>query len=159
MFGLSIAAWYIWTEPFTYNQIITKTFYMTLPVKHISISINRPKESVCQFASNPINFPQWLAFVKTVSQQSVYAWAAETDLGEIQIQITPQNELGVIDHTVTLPDGSQVNNALRVIQNNNGSEVIFSLFKMPEKNDDEFEKDAASVTADLETLKQILEAD
>lgn len=130
---------------------------MTFPTNNISISIDNSKENVYQFASNPENFPKWLAFVKSVSKKSDRIWNAKTDLGEIEIELSPENDFGIIDHTVKLPNGAKVSNSLRVIENGKGSEVIFTLFKMPNKTDKEFNDDANLVKADLKKLKNILE--
>lgn len=130
---------------------------MTFQTTNISISIDNSKERVYQFASNPENFPKWLAFVKSVSKKSNTLWNAESDLGNIEIELTPVNEFGIIDHKVKLPDGTQVYNPLRVIENGKGSEVIFTLYKMPDKTEEEFNADANLVKADLKVLKDILE--
>ena len=130
---------------------------MTLHVKNISISINSPKDTVYQFAANPENFSKWLAFLKSVSKISENVWNAETNLGKIEIELTPKNQFGIIDHVVKLPDGNIITNPLRVIENKSGSEIIFTLFKMPGKTDIEFEDDAKMVNADLKKLKELLE--
>ena len=134
-----------------------KSTSMTRPVKNVSISINSSKEQVYQFASNPENFPRWLAFVKSVSRKSENVWNAETTIGQIEIQFVPANEFGIIDHLVKLQDGTEVSNPLRVIGNDKGSEVIFTLFQMPGKTERDIEEDAGLVEADLATLKRILE--
>lgn len=130
---------------------------MTFPVKNINISINASKDCVYEFASNPENFPKWLAFVKSVSKKSGNVWTAQSSLGQIEFDLVPENEFGVIDQVVTLPDGTKVRNNLRVIDNNEGSEVIFNLFKMPRKTDAEFEEDSKAVEADLRKLKEVME--
>ena len=131
---------------------------MTFKSTYISISINIPRDKVYQFASNPENFSKWLAFVKSVSKQTDTIWSAESDLGKIEIELSPKNEFGIIDHVVKLPDGTKVYNPLRVIKNGEGSEVTFTLFKLPETTDKDFAVDAESVKADLQTLKDILES-
>jgi len=130
---------------------------MTYPIKNISISINCVKEKVYEFASNPENFPDWLDFLKTISKKSDTLWNAETDLGNIQIEFVAKNEFGIIDHIVTLPEGAKIKNVLRVIENGDGSEVVFTLFRLPEKTEKEFNDDANLVAKDLKTLKNILE--
>ena len=130
---------------------------MTYPIKNISISINCAKEKVYEFASNPENFPDWLGFLKTISKKSDTIWNAETDLGNIEIEFVAKNEFGVIDHIVTLPEGAKIKNVLRVIENGDGSEVVFTLFRLPEKTEKEFNDDANLVAKDLKTLKNILE--
>ncbi|MBC9798547.1 SRPBCC family protein [Sinomicrobium weinanense] len=130
---------------------------MTYPVKNISISINKPADEVYQFASNPENFPAWVAFIKSTTREKANIWAAKTDLGNIKIAFTPKNNLGIIDHLVTLPDGSTVNNPMRVVANGKGSEFIFTLFWMPGRTEEEFNQDAKMVESDLQDLKNILE--
>lgn len=86
-------------------------------------------------------------------------WVANSPMGEIAIEFTPENSLGVLDHTVTLPSGASVLNPMRVIPiHENYSEVVFSLRRQPEMSDAAYEADANAVAADLATLKRILES-
>ncbi len=129
---------------------------MTYPIKHISVSINKPATDVYQFASNPENFPKWVAFVKTITRQGDY-WIAESSLGNIRIKFPPQNDFRVIDHDVTLSNGDVITNPMRVIPNNKGCEFVFTLFRRPGVTEDDFNKDIKSVTKDLQKLKEIME--
>jgi hypothetical protein len=129
---------------------------MTYPVKNISISINKPAEEVYQYAVNPENLTKWVQFVKSMSKQGDY-WLGKTDLGDIKIKWPSPNPYGIIDHQVTLTDGETVNNVMRVVPNNKGSEFIFTLFRMPNRTDREFNEDAEAVLRDLQKLKEILE--
>ncbi len=74
------------------------------------------------------------------------------------MRFAPPNALGVVDHTVTLPDGTRVYNALRVTPNGDGSEVAFTVIRQASQDDAAFEADAAHVLKDLQTLKTLLEA-
>ena len=112
-----------------------------LAVRHISISIARPWREVYEFASLPGNLAQWAAGLDAAAQVSV----------------TPANELGVIDHDVTLPDGEVVHVPLRVIANGDGAEVVFTLFQLPQMTREDLERDAAAVAKDLQTLQHLLE--
>jgi hypothetical protein len=138
------------------NSDTIKQDSMTYPVKIISVSINSPAEAVYQFASHPENFPKWVAFVESITQQGE-SWLAKTNIGDIKIKFTPQNDFGIIDHVVTMASGETVNNHMRVIRNNHGSEFTFTLFKMPGRTEEEFNDDAKAVTADLHKLKEIME--
>jgi hypothetical protein len=65
---------------------------------------------------------------------------------------------GVVDHDVTLPDGTVVHNPLRVMpRGNDKSEVVFTLFRNDTMKDAEYERDAATIAGDLKKLKEILE--
>lgn len=129
---------------------------MTYPVTHISISINRPAGEVYQFASNPENFPKWVAFIKTMTRRGD-VWEATTDIGDIKIKWPPKNDFGIMDHTVTLATGEIVANPMRVVANGDGCEFMFTLFRMPGRTDKQFRDDAEAVKADLKKLKEILE--
>lgn len=123
----------------------------------VSVSIACPPGRVYRFVSNPQNLPAWApAFFSSVRKQDD-RWLAETTLGEIAICFAAANTLGVLDHVVTLPDGTEVNNPMRVIANAGGSEVLFTLVQQPNQTDTQFAADAATVQHDLNTLKQVLE--
>ena len=66
-------------------------------------------------------------------------------------------ELGVLDHDVTLPTGVTVHNPVRVLPNATGSEVVFTLFQLPGVSDAKFGDDARLVAHDLQTLKTVIE--
>lgn len=136
--------------------LTTKSDSMTYPAKHISVSINRPAADVYQFASNPENFPKWVAFVTKITRQGD-EWLAESTLGNIRIKFPPQNNFHVIDHDVTLPNGETITNPMRVIPNNKGCEFIFSLFWKPGRTEVDFNEDVKAVTKDLQKLKKLME--
>jgi hypothetical protein len=46
---------------------------------------------------------------------------------------------------------------MRVIADGEGCEVVFTLRRQPGMSDEDFERDAAAVLADLGTLKRLLE--
>lgn len=130
---------------------------MIYTAKNISISINKPADKVIEFASNPEHFPVWVKFIQSIKKKTENTWMAETDLGSIQIDFTPKNNFGIIDHWVTIPDGSTVYNPLRVLVNGTGSELVFTLFWMPYRTEEEFNEDATFVKADLRKIKALLE--
>ena len=76
--------------------------------------------------------------------------------GPVRIRFVPRNDLGVLDHEVTTPSGSSVQVPMRAVAHPEGTEVIFTLRQLGLSHD-EFERDAATVQADLERLADILE--
>jgi len=129
---------------------------ITYPARNISISINKSADEVYRFASNPKNFPQWVDFIKSMTQVGD-VWIGKTDIGDIKIKWPPLNDFGILDHEVTLATGETVNNHMRVFPNNKGSEFTFTLFWLPGRTEKEFNEDAKAVTKDLQNLKEILE--
>ena len=123
----------------------------------ITCSINKPSATVFEFASNPENLPKWvLSFCMSV-RKSGDEWQMETPTGWVGIRFVAVNDYGVLDHVVTLPDGQSILNPVRVVANDIGSEVMFTLFQLPGMSDEQFAKDAGMVKADLQTLKVVLE--
>ncbi|MBB4405811.1 hypothetical protein GGE29_001400 [Agrobacterium tumefaciens] len=126
----------------------------------IHLSIEKPWAQVYDFASDPQNMPSWAAGLAGGLKSDGEDWIAEGGpLGEVRVNFAPANEFGVIDHVVTLPDGIKVYNALRVTPNGSGTEVSFTLLRLQDMTDEDFELDARAITADLETLKVLLEKD
>ncbi len=109
--------------------------------RHIGVVIERSPADVYAFAADPDNLPRW---------------AAGLARGEVTVTFTPRNELGVLDHDVTLPSGTVVTNPLRVVAHPQGAEVVFTLRQL-DVSDAGFERDAATVREDLERLRSLLE--
>jgi uncharacterized protein YndB with AHSA1/START domain len=127
--------------------------------RHISVHIDRTPTEVYDFAADPLNLPRWAAGLAgaEVEQQAGDRWSTESPMGRVSFRFAPRNELGVLDHEVTLPSGETVLNPMRVIPDGTSSEVVFTLRRQPGMTDEHYEADAAAVQADLETLKAILE--
>lgn len=112
---------------------------MIYPSTTISVQIAREPAAVYAFVAALGNFPTWA----TTFCQS--------------IRIAPENCLGVLDHYVTPAAGETLYVPLRVVANGSGSEVLFTLFRLPGVSDESYAADAALVRQDLTTLKVLLE--
>jgi hypothetical protein len=127
--------------------------------KTLSVSIDCPAGRVYAFASDPENLPRWAtAFVRAV-KQTAGEWIVETPDGPMRILFAPANGFGVLDHSVVPASGAEISNPMRVVPNDAGSEVLFTLFQPPDMSDQKFAEDAAMVERDLRTLKGVLEAE
>ena len=129
----------------------------TFPVKPISVTIRCPPQAVYEFAVRPENLHKWATGLGTSGSRDGDDWVAQMPLGTVRIRFVPRNDLGVLDHSVTLPNGDVVYSPMRVIANGTGSEVTFTLFRLPDMTDEQFKTDAATVQHDLQTLKALLE--
>jgi len=130
---------------------------MTFESQHLSVSINRSADRVYEFASNPENLPQWAAGLSGSIKNVDGEWIAESPMGSVKVKFADKNKFGVLDHDVTLPSGEKFYNPMRVFPNNNGCEVIFTLYRRPGTSDQAFAEDAQAVTSDLIKLKTLLE--
>lgn len=125
--------------------------------RHVSVVIHRPVDEVCDVAGDPARLPGWASGLArgeaTIDDDEL---VVESPMGGVRVRFVPGNELGVLDHEVTLPDGSRVYNPLRVLPHPHGAEVVFSVRQLSD-DDDEFERDCAMVAADLDRLARLLE--
>jgi hypothetical protein len=114
-------------------------------------------DQVYAFASNPKDWPRWAEGLSDSIENVNGEWIAESPMGTLKVQFTASNEFGVLDHRVTLASGETIYNPMRVFPNNNGSEVVFTVYQRPHLSAETFAQDTAAVQRDLETLKRLLE--
>jgi hypothetical protein len=113
----------------------------TMTSRTLGIRIERPYPEVYAFLTEPGNSAKWAAGMDSTAR----------------VTSTEPNEFGVLDHTVHLPDGQDVYVPMRAIRNGDGTEVLFTLLRLPSMDDDQFAADAEAVLKDLRTLKGLLE--
>jgi len=130
---------------------------MKLACRTLSVSIDAPALEVYRFASEPLNMPKWAAGLGSSISKIDGRWMVETPSGVVTVEFAARNNLGVLDHTVTLGDGTRIYMPMRVIANGEGAELVLTLYRQPGMSEAQFEKDAALVQKDLATLKRLVE--
>jgi hypothetical protein len=128
-----------------------------LETRPITVSIARPAAEVYAFAHRPESFSQWAAGLGAGLTRDGDHWIAHGPDGDVHVRFSPRNPYGVLDHWVTLPDGTELSIPLRVVANGDGAEVTLTLFRAPGMDEATFERDQGMVAKDLATLKALLE--
>lgn len=131
---------------------------MASDTKHLSENIDRTADEVYRYASDPAHLPEWAPGLGTAVEKVGDQWFVDTSMGRVAFAFAPANEFGILDHDVTLPSGEVIYNPMRVTKNGGGSEVVFSLRRLPGMTDAEFERDARAVLGDLTRLKNVIES-
>jgi hypothetical protein len=126
--------------------------------RNLSVSINRRPREVYDFASVPKNFSKWASGLGKSIRKVNDEWVAETPQGPMKVRFTERNDFGVLDHYVIPGPGAEIYIPMRVIANGTGSELIFTLFRLPDMSNEKYAEDAEWVMRDLNALKQLLEA-
>jgi hypothetical protein len=127
------------------------------PVRHISLTIERPPAEVYAFAAAPENLPRWARGLSGSIERVGGVWLVESPMGKVEVRFADQNAFGVLDHDVVFASGATVHNPMRIVANGTGSEAVFTLFRRPEMSDEDFAADARAVERDLEALKRLVE--
>jgi hypothetical protein len=109
-----------------------------LKSRTLSISINCDAKTVYEFVSNPENLPVWASMAFRSIKRVKGDWIVETPQGPAKISIAEKNRFGVLDHIVKTSVGVQVFVPMRVVQNGERSEVIFTLFQTADMSDEMF---------------------
>ena len=125
---------------------------------HLSTSIERSASDVYAYVTDPTNLSTWAAgLAQGPLRQIDGEWVADSPLGRVVVAFVAPNDLGVADHDVTLPSGETVTNPMRVIANDDGCDVLFSVRRRPEMSDADFAADADAVVRDLAALRSVME--
>lgn len=130
---------------------------MTVESRHISTVIARPPRDVYEFARHAPNLPRWASgLAGSEVTQAGDRWVTDSPMGRVGFKFAAANEFGVLDHDVTLPDGSVAPNYFRVLPHPDGAEALFTLRRLGTA--EKFARDAQMVSEDLARLKALLEA-
>lgn len=130
---------------------------MVWPALHISRSVDAPPQRVVAVAGDPAQLPRWAAGLAAGVREEGGRWFTDSPMGPVEVAFRGPLDAGVLDHDVTLPDGTVVHNPLRVLANDTGSEVVFTLFHRTGVSEEDFRADAELVRTDLDRLAALLE--
>jgi hypothetical protein len=125
---------------------------------HVATTIDCPAGEVYDYVADPLNLSAWAAGLAHQDVQLVDGqWVVDSPMGRVAVAFAPSSDFGVLDHDVTLPAGDIVRNPMRVIPNGDGCDVTFTVRRRPGMSDTEFAADVDAVTADLASLRALME--
>lgn len=130
---------------------------MSYESRILTVLIDRPWPVVYEYLANPRNMGEWAAGIGSDPRPAAEGrWTFDTPGGPVTVRFAGPNEVGVVDHWVDLGDWT-VYVPLRVIANDSGAEVQFTLHRQPGMSDADLDRDAGRVRADLDRLKALLQ--
>ncbi|BAK66355.1 hypothetical protein SLG_16800 [Sphingobium sp. SYK-6] len=131
---------------------------MMLPARSFSVSIAMEAKALYDLIWQPEFFPKWaLGLAESDLRMEDGRWQADGPEGPIHIRFTPYNDFGVMDHFVDTGEGPEIHVPLRVVENGAGAEVIITLFRQPDMDEERFAGDIKLVNRDLKALKKLVE--
>ena len=124
-----------------------------------SISIDRPYDEAYAYLSNPANFENWAAVEGgTFKPLANGDWQADTPFGFRHFRFSAPNRHGVLDHAAFVPGGELLYTPMRVVPNDEGTELSFTFFRRQGMDDAQFSSAIEWIMTDFLTLKSLLEA-
>jgi len=130
---------------------------MTSSTRHLTERIGRPAGAVAAYIRDPANLPDWAAGLASGVRRDGDRWFTDSPMGPVEVAFVADNDYGVCDHDVTLPDGEVVTNPVRVIADGDACDVVFTVRPAAGVTVEAFDADLAAIAADLATLKRLLE--
>ena len=126
----------------------------------LTFQIECPYEAAYRFLADPRNYGEWAAVDKgSYRPVGDGDWMADTPFGGLRhFRFTPPNAFGVLDHAVFIPGEPLLYTPMRLIPNDDGSELQFTFFQRPGMSDEQFDSALEWITTDFLTLKSVLEA-
>lgn len=132
------------------------------PIVQEALVVSQPvavaAKTVYDFAHHMENLPLWASGLATGIEQCDGQWFTDSPMGKVQVAMAPANPFGVLDHDVTLPDGTTVHNAFRVTPcGEEASLLSFVVLRLAGVGQADFDADVAHVHKDLAALQQLME--
>ena len=122
----------------------------------LSVAISCPRDKAYAFLAEPENFPQWATGLCSSIENKDGNWVAITPEGRCKMKFTEKNTFGILDHTITV-GRTPVYVPMRILPNNNGCEVMLTLYRNDDTLPSRFKEDIGWVERDLDALKDLLE--
>jgi hypothetical protein len=125
----------------------------------LSIPIYRPYDEVYEFLVDPGNFPSWASNLGSdFIQTGEHEWSTTTRNGRVILRFAPRNSHGILDHQVFLEGKSPFTTPMRLIENDEGCEIIYTQFQRPGMSEEAFASEVEWVRSDFEALRSLLES-
>lgn len=125
----------------------------------ISLQIDYPYDDAYRFLADPLNYGAWAAVDRDSYRPLGNGdWEGMTAFGKRHFRFTPPNAFGVLDHAVFIPGEVPLWTPMRVMPNEEGTELSFTFYQRPGMSEAEFLSAIEWITTDFLTLKSLLEA-
>jgi len=74
------------------------------------------------------------------------------------LRFSPRNSSGILDHQVFLEGKASLTTPMRLIENDEGCEIIYTQLQRPGMTEEAFTSEVEWVTSDFEALRSMLES-
>ncbi|KKB80550.1 hypothetical protein VW29_17250 [Devosia limi DSM 17137] len=125
----------------------------------ITLQIDYAYDLAYRFLMEPRNFADWAAVDKESYRPLDNGdWAGDLPFGFRHFRFTPANDFGVLDHAIFVPGETPFYTSMRLMPNEAGTELVFTVYQRPGTEDALFASGVEWLRTDLLALKSLLEA-
>lgn len=119
-----------------------------------------PYEATYRYLAEPRNYGEWAAVDKHSYRPLENGdWEGMTKVGGMRhFRFTPLNPFGVLDHAMFVPGDELLWTPMRVMPNQEGTELSFTFYQRPGMDDEAFASAIEWITTDFLALKALLES-
>lgn len=122
-----------------------------------SVSVGAPPRFTWGVLARVEDWPRFSPFATEVRRTSATTFTVAGPQGDVVLASDFDERLLLLDHTVTLSDGTQVRIPYRVAPNHRGSELIMTNVKSPGDSVDEYEEQLRWMRTELDGAKRFVE--
>ena len=124
----------------------------------VTISIDCPVQTVYEFLADPRNMPSWIADIGPTVTHVGEDWVVETPAGPYAFRFCRRNRFGVLDFAMFRDGAPMVQMPVRVVANEGGTELMLTVYHLPDKAEVIHASELEWIRVDIATLKTLLEA-
>ena len=135
-----------------------KTTHPTERSDTYSVSIEAPPRFTWGVLARVEDWPRFSPFATVVHRTSATTFTITGPQGDVDLTSAFDEQLLLLDHTVTPSDGTRVFIPYRVAPNHRGSELIMTNVKSPGDSVDEYEEQLRWMRTELDGAKRFVEA-
>jgi uncharacterized protein YndB with AHSA1/START domain len=120
-----------------------------------SISIAAPPETVLKLLSDARRLPDWAPAFALAVEPDGQDWLIDSGAGQLRVRVRLSLEYGTVD--LLRPNEPSRGARMRVLNNENGSELLFTIVFPVGAEDDAIAQQMATVEAELRSVRDLCE--
>lgn len=127
----------------------------------VSVPVAKRYEAAYGLMREPENFPKWTPVLDGIFElagNDGLDWRVDLPRGRRILRFSAPNDYGILDYTVLTEAGEVEHTArLRLLPNEEGSELVATYFQRPGQSDEQFASDVEWAASDLRALAAVVE--
>ena len=128
-----------------------------LPSHTLSVTITRHWLDLYETIWKPEYFPKWVAQLGEAPLLAENgSWKARSAEGAVKVRFTEHNTYGVMDYWIDNGFGKEIYMPMRIVPNQEGAQVLLTLFRQPFTSDEIFQQELALLQQNLQRLYHLV---